>query len=197
MPAYNVVDEAEIAKVTEYVRNGGTLVTTFRSGQRNRENNIASTTLPCAFAELAGIEVEEFDPLRKTTEITGLVKSEAKIWCDIIKPITAKALCAYSNRWFAGRAAITVNSFGKGKVYYVGCDLTEPAQKELVRYISEQAGISPIDAQRGIEIIKREDFTILMNHNDYEETAPVTGTSLITGEKFDGKMRPYGVEFIK
>ncbi|MGM9936414.1 MAG: beta-galactosidase [Candidatus Ornithomonoglobus sp.] len=197
MPAYNIVDPEEIRKVTEYVRNGGTLVTTFRSGTRNRENNIFTTTLPCAFRELAGIEVEEFDPLRKTTHVTGLIESDAEIWCDIIKPETAKTLCTYSNRYFAGKAAVTVNKCGKGKVYYVGCDLSQEALKELVRYISVNAGITPIDAPYGIEIIERDNCTIVLNNNDTETTAPVTGKSLISGKEFSGTLPPYGVEFIE
>lgn len=197
MPAYNIVDPEEMTRITEYVQNGGVLVTTYRSGQRNHENNIMTTTLPCAFRELAGIEVEEFDPLRKTTHIEGIIQSEANIWCDIIKPETAEVLCTYSDRWFKGRAAITVNSFGKGKVYYIGCDLTGEALKDLVKYISARAGITPVETESGVEIVKRDNCTILLNHNDTEKSVPVTGKSLMTGEIFSGTLPPYGVELIE
>lgn len=197
MPAYNLVDEEEIRKVSEYVRNGGTLVTTFRSGTRNEYNNLFTATLPCAFKELAGIEIEEFDALKKETGIEGLVTASAKLWCDVINPITAQALCIYSNRYFKGKAAVTVNSFGKGKVYYVGCDMGEEALKTLVRYISENAGIKPFEAPPGIEITVRDKYTIVLNHNDYEVETPVRGKSLISGKTFDGKLDAYGAEFIE
>ena len=35
MPAYNIVTDAETEKIKEYVKNGGTLVLTFRSGTRD------------------------------------------------------------------------------------------------------------------------------------------------------------------
>lgn len=196
MPAYNLVDEDEIKKLTEYVANGGTLVTTFRSGSRNEYNNIFTTTLPCAFASLAGIEVEEFNALRKPARIDGIVNSEARVWCDIINPVSAEVLCSYSDRYFKDKAAVTVNSFGKGKVYYVGCDLERGALQELVRYISENAGIKIIDAPRGVEIVKRDNCTIVMNHNDFEAQTGITGKSLISGADFDGALGAYGVEFI-
>lgn len=196
MPAYNLVDEDEIKKITEYVANGGTLVTTFRSGSRNEYNNIFTTTLPCAFASLAGIEVEEFNALRKPARIDGIVNSEAHVWCDIINPVSAEVLCSYSDRYFKGKAAVTVNGFGKGKVYYVGCDLERGALQKLVRYISENAGIKIIDAPRGVEIVKRDNCTIVMNHNDFEAQTGITGKSLISGADFDGALEAYGVEFI-
>lgn len=196
MPAYNLVDEDEIKKLTEYVANGGTLVTTFRSGSRNEYNNIFTTTLPCAFASLAGIEVEEFNALRKPARIDGIVNSEARVWCDIINPVSAEVLCSYSDRYFKDKAAVTVNGFGKGKVYYVGCDLERGALQKLVRYISENADIKIIDAPRGVEIVKRDNCTIVMNHNDFEAQTGITGKSLISGADFDGALEAYGVEFI-
>lgn len=196
MPAYNLVDDDEIKKITEYVENGGTLVTTFRSGSRNEYNNIFTTTLPCAFAPLAGIEVEEFNALRKCAHIDGIVSSETRMWCDIINPVSAEVLCSYSDNYFKGRAAVTVNSFGKGKVYYVGCDLERDALQKLVRYISENAGIEIIDAPQGVEIVKRDNCTIVMNHNDFEAQTGITGKSLMSGSDFDGVLEAYGVEFI-
>ena len=103
----------ELKKITAYVRKGGTLVLTFRSGTRDTGNKLFTTTLPCAFSSLAGIEVEEFTPLRRPAHITGMVDSEAQVWCDIIRPVTAEVLCTYGDRYFQGQAAVTVNRFGE------------------------------------------------------------------------------------
>lgn len=196
MPAYNIVHPEELEKITAYVRRGGTLVLTFRSGTRDTCNKLFTTTLPCAFASLAGIEVEEFTPLRRPAHITGMVDSKAQVWCDIIRPLTAEVLCTYTDRYFQGRAAVTVNRFGEGRVYYVGCDLEEEAMVELVRRVSVQAGISPVEAPRGVEIVRRENCIILMNHNDFRVDVPITGKSLISGSAFDGSLEAYGVDFV-
>lgn len=196
MPAYNIVDPDEMEKITKYVKNGGTLVTTFRSGTRDTCNNLFTTTLPCAFAELAGIEVEEFTALRKTAHVEGVVNSKVQIWCDIIHPITAKTLCTYSDCYFKGKGAITVNNYGKGKVYYIGCDLETEALKSLVRYISENSEIKIVDAPEGVEIVRRGGCIIVMNHNDFPVQTEVKGHSLISDTDFDGRLEAYGVEFI-
>ena len=197
MPGYNIIDPEQIQKITEYVQNGGTLVTTFRSGTRDQHNNLRTDTLPGAFRELAGIEVEEFDVPRKNTHVQGLVSSSASVWCDVIKPVTAKVLCTYSDRYFAGKAAVTVNQYGKGTVYYVGCDLEQDALKELIRYISQNAGIQLPDLPDGVELVKREYYCILLNHNEEEKKTDIRGVSLLSGQSFDGLLPGYGVEYLK
>ena len=56
---------------------------------------------------------------------------------DIIKPDTAKTICTYGSEYYKGESAVTVNEYGKGRVYYVGCDLDNDAMKELVRIIAK------------------------------------------------------------
>ncbi|MCX7715364.1 MAG: beta-galactosidase [Clostridia bacterium] len=196
MPSYNIVEKEEINKIEEYVKNGGVLVLTFRSGTRNTYNNIVPLPVPGVFAELAGIEVEEFDAPRREVTICGEIDATSKIWCDIIKPVSAKTLCTYGSEYYKGKAAITVNEYEKGKVYYVGCDLDEPAMKKLAALISNAAGIAMIEAPKGIEIIRRDAYTILLNHNEYEVSLPIKGKSLISGKDFDGRLEGYGAEFI-
>lgn len=196
LPAYNVVDPEELQKIEKYVKNGGTLVTTYRSGTRKQDNTLYTDTLPCALRELAGIEVEEFDVLRKKAHVSGVITSECTVWCEVIEPVTAKVLCTYSDRFYQGRAAVTVNTYGKGRVYYIGCDLEQQAVKELVRYISQQAGITVTQLPEGIELVQRENCRILMNHNDTEVSADITGRNLLTGEAFDGKLAAYDAVFL-
>ena len=79
MPAYNIVTDAEMEKIKEYVKNGGTLVLTFRSGTRDEYNRVRSMALPGVFKEIAGIEAVEFDAPRKPVKICGEVSgSEEK-----------------------------------------------------------------------------------------------------------------------
>jgi len=196
MPSYNIVEDDEIDRVKKYVQNGGVLVLTFRSGTRDTYNNMLPMAVPGVFGDLAGIEVEEFDALRREVKVCGAVSGTAKIWCDIIKPVTAETLCLYDGEYYKGRAAVTVNRYGKGKVYYVGCDLDHAAMVKLVELISKDAGISPVYAPAGVEIVKREGYTILLNHNEYEVSLPIKGRSLMSGKDFDGRLEGYGVEFI-
>lgn len=197
MPAYNIVKDDEVEEIKSYVRNGGTLVLTFRSGTRDTYNNIRPLAVPGVFAELAGIEVEEFDALRASNSISGKIAGKANIWCDIIEPKTADVISTYDRDYYKGRAAITVNRYGSGKVYYVGCDLDSDAMKQLVELISENSGIKAIHAPEFIEIIKRDECMIVLNHSTDKAAAPVKGFDLITESEFNGEMEPYGVAFIR
>ena len=154
---------------------------TFRSGIRDDFNNIVTSPMPGVFRELAGIEIEEFDVLRRPVQIVGQFSSTASQWCDVIKPIQASGLCFYDAEYYKGKPAVTVNDYGSGKVFYVGCDLDDTGMRELVEFVSNAATIPMIKAPPGVEMIKREGVQIVLNHNDYTVKLPLDGESLLTG----------------
>ncbi|MCC8161545.1 MAG: beta-galactosidase [Oscillospiraceae bacterium] len=196
MPAYNIVNDAETAELREYVKNGGTLVLTFRSGTRDEYNRVRPLALPGVFKEMAGIEAVEFDAPRRNVSVRGDVNGTARIWCDIIEPDTAETICVYGGEYYKGKAAVTVNEYGKGRVYYIGCDLDDDAMRGIVSIISKSAGIETIDAPAGVEIINRNGYKIVLNHNENAVCAGVRGRSLISGAEFDGTLEGYGAEFV-
>lgn len=201
MPAYNIVTDGELDEIKSYVENGGTLVLSFRSGTRDEYNRVRPIAVPGVFAEIAGIEVEEFDAPRVSVGVKGEINGTAKVWCDVIKPVTARVISEYASEYYSGRAAITVNDYGKGRVYYVGCDLDDAAVKELVRMISTSAGIDVKDAPDGVEIIRKTspkgDYTVVLNFNETETDVDIKGKSLISGSEFNGKIAPLGAEMIR
>lgn len=197
MPAYNLVRDSETSEIENYVKNGGVLVLTFRSGTRDEYNRVRPLALPGVFKELAGIEAVEFDAPRRSVGVSGSVKGTASIWCDIIEPETADVIATYDSEYYKGKAAVTVNKYGKGMVYYVGCDLNDAAMKELVKIISGNAGIKTAEFPEGVEAVRRGDIKILLNHNEEAAQTDITGTSLITNTEFNGRLEAYGVEFIK
>ena len=197
MPAYNIIKDSELDEIKKYIENGGTLVLTFRSGGRDEYNRVRPLALPGVFKEMAGIEAVEFDALRRSVEVCGEVNGTANIWCDIIEPDTAKTIASYNSEYYKGKAAVTVNSYGKGKVYYVGCDLDERGMSEFAALIAKSADIEIINAPKGVEIVKRDGYKIVLNHNESEADTGIKGKSLISDTDFDGKLEGYGVEFIK
>ena len=175
MPAYNLVEEEIKNHVERYVKNGGTIVLTFRSGTRLLNNSMTLKTLPGEFREMAGITVEEFNANSSKTpiQVSGVFgKGTSTIWCDILKIENAKVLARYESDYYAQEPAVTVNSYGKGTVYYVGCDLDTDAMSNLMEYITMQAGIRPLLPQSdvGIEAIQKvkngKTYLMLLNHNN-------------------------------
>lgn len=192
LPAFNLVNENFASKCKSYVKNGGTIILTFRSCIKNDDNCMTEQTLPAYFRDIAGITVEEFDSLRDgiTNGIDGICSGKAKMWCDIISTQKATVLCKYTNRFYKNTPAVTVNNYGKGKVYYVACDLDDNAMESLCSYITDKENITRTINERvdGVEAIKRvkngKKYTVLLNHTN--EKRCVDGITL----------SPYGVEII-
>ncbi len=202
MPSYNIVKTEDEKELSAYVENGGTLVLTFRSGTRDSYNNVMPLTVPGVFSKLAGITVRDFDALRRPVPVISLSEIEdvvgtASIWCDIIDPVTAKPLFVYASEYYKDKPAITVNTYGKGRVYYIGCDLDEQTMLTLVAYISKEANVTMYDLPQGVEMLKRDTCVILLNHNEYEVSLSCSGKSLISDVPFSGILPAYGVEVLE
>lgn len=211
MPAFNLMKQEIKDKLAAYVREGGHLILTFRSGTRNWDNRMTTETLPGMLRDLAGIEVEEFDSLchGRKLQVNGVMGTgEVSIWAELLKPQTAKVLARYAGGHYDGQAAITVNGFGKGKVYYVGCNLDECALHRLLQLIAHQAGIEhavnwPIP---GVEVVERvsrdgQPYIMVLNHNSWPVCAAVPGnyTDLLTGKAVSEilELEPYGVAVLR
>lgn len=199
MPAYVMVSDELRERLEDYVKNGGTLVLTYRSGVKDVYNNMLSETLPGKLRSLAGITVEEFDSSPVEVDLTGGF-GKSTLWRDVLKMETAEVKASYNDEYYKGRPAITVNRFGKGKVWYIGCDLEEEALLKLVKMISDEAGAEYIPHPIGTEIINRvadgKEYKILLNHTDTPQDMKLGGKSLISGNDFDGILEAYGVEII-
>jgi beta-galactosidase len=177
MPAFNLIDEKQTKKISNFVKKGGVLVVTFRSGTRNRNNVMSTESLPGNFRDLAGIRVTEFNALSQgeSVSVKGMTMTGcSQIWNDIIELDSAQSLAEYEEEYYMNQPAITVNDYGKGSVFYIGCDLDESGLEELFTHIFTRAAIKPngLGIPWGVELVRRvkkgEEYFILMNHNHKE-----------------------------
>lgn len=182
MPAFNLMTDAIRTKLKEYVKGGGNLVVTFRSGTRHWNNSMTTQTLPGYFRELSGICVEEFDSLnfgRKVRVKGDSIHGTASVWCDVLKPETAEVMARYADEYYAGEPAVTVNRYGGGKVYYIGCDLDQSGLDTLLKRICHDGGILPAFSHipDGVEVVMKEKegqkYAVILNHNPYESVLPL------------------------
>ena len=196
-PALLMVSPAEQANLEAYAASGGRLVFSFRSGIKDLHNNMLTQTAPGAFAALAGVEVHDFDPQYKhETSVSGVFGAGvAKLWCDVIDPVTAKPLGVYTQQFFAGKPCLTVNRVGKGSVYYLGCDLDQAAMLNLMRYLGAQAGLDlPLYGIDGVETVHATDGvrhpTFILNHNPIPVVIPVSGrhTDMLALQTVEGTL---------
>lgn len=199
MPAYVMASDEIKVMLEKYVENGGTLVLTYRSGIKDLNNNMITSTLPGHFRSLAGVTAQEFDSAPIEVSLSdGFGKST--LWRDILETETAQTVAKYDGEYYAGTPAITVNNSGKGRVWYIGCDLEESAIFKLVKMISDEAEAKYITHPYGTEIIRRisdgREYLMLLNYTANKMDMGVTGKSLLNDETFNGTLDGYGVEII-
>ena len=208
-PALFVTDQTLADKLGAFVTNGGTLILTFRSGVKDEHNVVTNRTLPGAFAELAGVAIHEFDPqLNEAQEVVGPGESRfpARVWSDILEPTTAKVVATYGKGYYAGKAAVTENSVGKGLVYYVGTGSTSPFFYDRLIARAAQKNALPLNAKlpQGVEVAARQKagtkILFVLNYTSNPQTVPLDQAyhNALTGrtEPMDVQVLPYDVKVL-
>lgn len=166
-------------KLSAYVKAGGTLILTMRTGVMDFYNVcMGDQYLPGNLSEAAGIEVEEYDSLwgkQVLLEYDGR-QGTADKWCDIIRPTTAKTLVSYASEYYSGKPAVTLNQYGKGSVYYIGTDPDNTTLNWLFDKIFE--GYAELTSDNpNVELVvrkgKKKDYLFVINHTEQFQNTTV------------------------
>jgi beta-galactosidase len=160
-PSLFVVDKPLAEKLAAFVKNGGTLVLSYRSGVKDEHNVVTDQPLPGPLAELAGVAIHDFDPQTNQEQEVVDVEGErypARVWFDVLDPTTAEVLATYSKGYYAGKAAATLNRFGQGSVVYLGTEFSSPAAySKLANFLAGQNGMAVGPSlPDGVEMAVRE-----------------------------------------
>lgn len=207
-PALLMVSDQQKENLENYVKQGGTLFLTFRSGIKDIYNTMLKQTVPGAFSELAGIEVLEYDPqFQKETSSSGIYGcGTSSLWCDVIRPGTAEILGVYTGGYYSGKPCLTVNKYGKGHVYYLGCDLQDKALQKLTNYLCSKLSLpaNPYSLE-GVEQVEADDgenhVLFVLNHNSCPTVVPLRRPyeNMLTHKLQQNtvELPPYGVSVLK
>ncbi len=174
-PALILLTEEWADKLREYVKRGGHLILTARSGMKDEYDALLPARQPGPLAEMAGVEVEEYYALPEPAPVKGnWFEGVSRIWAERLKPThkdtVVVARYGTSNGWLDEQVAITVKSFGRGLVYYVGAYLDDKTQNDMLGRMAKTALVKPVfDVPPGIEVGKRttaekKDYWIILNH---------------------------------
>jgi len=209
-PSLHLLSAGEADRLKLYVQNGGTLVGTFNSGLVDEHHLAPDTGFPHDLTDLFGLEVLEFDPLPPSEENHLTFKGAfptshihpARLWCDIIEPKGCQVLATYAKDFYAGRAAVTMNTFGLGKAIYIGTQSHQHFYHDLVSWLRQMCGLQPLlKVPENIEVSMRQKegtrVFFLLNH----QNSPVRIQfykpmhDYLTGNMFSGNydLPPHGV----
>ncbi|MFC5449986.1 beta-galactosidase [Paenibacillus aestuarii] len=203
-------------RLKSFVKQGGTLVTSFFSGIVNENDLVTLGGYPGELRDLLGIWVEEIDALQP--EMTNQIHMNATfpalegdyncgLLCDLLHLEGAEALGSYGHDFYAGMPAVTVNRFGQGEAYYVATDPEQAFLNKFCKALCDKMGIaSPHQAPAGVEIASRSKegrtFIFVLNHNPHDATTYLydgTYKDLLSHRIYEGslKLEPYGVAILE
>ena len=194
-----------------FVEKGGTLVLTYLSAAVNETNLVFRGGLPGGgLRPVAGIWAEEIDSLLPATSqrivaapgnVLGLSGEHmVREYCERIHPEGAGVLATYKTDFYGGSPALTVNSFGAGRCYYLAARPAEDSFHDgFVRGIVRELGLARhLDVQlpEGVTVQKRtgggKTFLFLHNCTDQEQALDLGTIRLVDvgdGSALTGRLR--------
>ena len=183
-PALNLITEKEADNLIAYVKAGGNLVLTPRSGMKDGDSSLQTERQPGPLAALLGGRVEQFYALAEPVAVEGdLMHTQATIWAELLSTSSpdTTVLLRYGNAngWLDGKPAMITRRVGQGSITYVGTVLDEAAMRALTKWLLQKASLSPatLTVPEGVEASVRygkdKAVHILVNFSDKEQTVPL------------------------
>jgi beta-galactosidase len=209
-PSLYLLSGGEADRLKLYVQNGGTLISTFNTGLVDEHNLAPDTGYPHDLTDLFGLEVIEFDQLPPGEENHLTFKGTfptshlhpARLWCDIIEPKDCQVIATYAKDFYAGRPAMTMNTFGLGKAIYIGTQSHQHFYNDLVLWLRQLCNLhSLLKVPEAVEVCMRQrdgmEVFFLLNH----QTSPLRIQfykpmhDFLTGSTFSGNydLQPHSV----
>jgi beta-galactosidase len=201
LPHIKIVTRELADKLMQYVSGGGTLVLGAQSGLKDINCHIVERTAPGLFSKLAGVEIEDWTTLPTAETRTARLATGPNIaFTTFVERLRLTGATPIA-RWAPGDSllsdspAITVNSVGKGTVYYIGGYSSIAATDSLVQYLIAAKNIAtPLAAPAEVEIIHRSArksrYLIALNHGPASQRLSQVPRSenVLTGKSVDGDL---------
>uniref|UniRef100_UPI00359C2331 beta-galactosidase n=2 Tax=Bifidobacterium TaxID=1678 RepID=UPI00359C2331 len=211
-PALITVLPGVAETLESYVSEGGSFITGYMAGIHDEHDLVVPGGYPGKLRDLMGVWVEEIDALApdETIEVHGdAVDAKGEIVASIIHREGARRLAAYGGgEFYVGHSALTVNTYGKGKAYFVGTPLDETGMSAFMAPIIKELGLKPLDTPEDVSLSVRygDDgvrYAFLINNSESDKRLCLDelngGVELLTGHVVDGpvELKPYGVNVIE
>jgi len=152
VPALYAAPDSLLERLNRYVKNGGHILYTFKSGFSDQNVKVRTARQPGIISEACGIEYDLFTiPRNVSLKGNPFGVNERDNWVgyfmELITPTTAKVLASYDHPQWGKYAAITQNNYGKGLATYMGCWVSNEVTSKLMEDVVKKAGLWS-DAQK-------------------------------------------------
>lgn len=215
VPPLYVASDAELEKIAAFVRNGGHVIATLKSGFTNEFNTVRHVMMPGPLRPAAGFRYQEFSTLREPIPLRddpfrAGPDNRVSEWAEMLILEGAQALAWYDHPFFGRYPAITRNSFGKGTFTYEGTVLSDALQRAVVLDVLARAGLTgpdqklpaPVRVKHGESAGRKLHF--FFNYSASEQTFSYSygaAEELLSGRKVPAgqalRLEPWGVAILR
>ncbi|PKG22782.1 beta-galactosidase [Niallia nealsonii] len=160
VPALYAASDNLLNQLNKFVKNGGHIVYTFKSGFTDEFVKVRTTHQPGIIHEACGIYYNMFvepknvsladDPFQ-----VGKENNYIETWMELITPLTAEVLAYYDHPHWGKYAAITENQYGEGKAIYIGCIPSSAIMKKILEHAVQKAGLWGKDQELAFPLITK------------------------------------------
>jgi beta-galactosidase len=218
-PMLYMVRPGVAERIENFVKAGGTLITTYWSGIVDENDLCFLGGFPGPLRKVLGIWAEEIDSLydyeANSLELVenNLLKIkgeyEAVELCELIHAEEAEVLAVYKEDFYNGMPAVTMNSFGKGKAYYIAARGKREFNMEFYDKLIQNLELKQnliTELPHGVTAQLRTDgeneFIFLMNFSNKEQLVRLDNRKyidMLTGCGVENELllSLYGVRIIK
>jgi beta-galactosidase len=160
VPVLYAAPDSLLERLNRFVKNGGHILYTYKSGFSNQDVKVRTTKQPGIINEACGIYYSQFTlpenvSLKNDPFKVGAADNTINTWMELIEPTTAKVLAYYDHPVWGKYAAITQNNYGNGVTTYVGCVTSNAVTKKLLQDVITKAGLWSADQQVAFPLITK------------------------------------------
>jgi beta-galactosidase len=185
-PAYQLLDAQLVARWKTYAENGGHLILTCRTGQKDRRGHLWEAAWAAPIHELIGAKIKFYDTLPAPNVAHVQAGGEThpwSTWGDVLEPLAAggvDTLATYADQYYAGGIAAVTRKVGRGSVTYVGVDSQDGTlEAQLTREVYRRAGVAAENFPEGFLVDWRDGLWIATNSTEKPVPAPVPSAAKI------------------
>ena len=139
LPVLYSASDKLLSAVKEYVRKGGCLIATFRTGFADPSLKIRQSAQPYGLADCLGIRYDRFtrplDLELSAQDVQLPEHTKVSDWMELLELDGAKAICQYRHPVWGNIPAVTLNQFGAGQAVYLGCYFDSDGLDALLKYL--------------------------------------------------------------
>jgi beta-galactosidase len=133
--------------INAFVERGGVFVATYATGYVNERDLTFQGGFPGPLKETLGIWCEEIDALYpgESNSVEWNQKSyRAFGLCELIHARGAEVLGTYGSDFYAGRPALTVNRYGKGRAYFIAPRTDGDFLRDFYAGVIKEGHVKPV-----------------------------------------------------